>query len=176
MRNNLNLINIVELFQEAVNSHDVDKVLTLFTDDALFEIAGLSKFLGKQQVKTIFEYDIGVNTELKFINCKVHGNTVSGQLLERNDRLDAIGFGELKYSSCTFIFRDNQIQSFTAEIPAEFVQYNNQVWQRFLPWLTENHPDEQSKMFTPAGRFNYNRENGANVVRLLREWRKGQEK
>jgi limonene-1,2-epoxide hydrolase/Txe/YoeB family toxin of Txe-Axe toxin-antitoxin module len=176
MGDNFNLINIVELFQEAVNSHDVDKVLTMFTEDAVFEIVGLSKFSGKQHVKNIFEYDVGVNTELKFINCKSHGNTVSGQILERNDRLDAIGFGKLKYNSCAFVFRDNLIQSFTAEIPAEFVQHNSEVWQKFIPWLTKNYPDEYSRMLTPEGRFIYNRENGRDVVPLLRKWRQEQEK
>lgn len=170
-----NLLNLVESLQTAVNRKDVNKVLAMFTDDAEFELVGVSKYSGKEQIRNVFEYDIGVNTELKFINCKAHGNTVSGQLLERNDRLDTIGFGELKYSSCTFIFRDNQIYSFTAEIPAEFIQYNSEVWQRFLPWLAKNHPDEHSKMFTPEGRFNYNRENGAGVVRLLKEWQKEQE-
>ena len=109
---------------------------------------------------------------LKSINCKAQGNTVSGQFLERNDRLPAIGIGELKYSSCTFIFRDNLIQSFTSEVPAEFIQHNNEVWQKFLPWCKENHPDEHLKMFNPKGRSNYNRENGASLVRLLREWQK----
>jgi len=175
MNDHNNLVSLVESFQEGLNQHDVDKVMSMFAENAEFEIVGVSKYSGKEQIRNVFEYDVGVNTELKFINCKSQGNTVIGQILERNDRLDAIGFGELKYNSCTFVFRDNLIQSFTAEIPDEFVQYNSEVWQRFLPWLAENHPDEQSKMFTTEGRFNYNRENGAGVVRLLREWQKEQE-
>ena len=174
MVDQFNLLDLVESFQEAVNQKDVNKALAMYTDDAEFEIVGISKYSGKEQIRNVFEYDIGVNTELKFINCEIHGNTVSGQLLERNDRLDAIGIGELKYSSWTFTFSDNLIQSITAEIPAEFIQHNNEVYQKFLPWLTENYPDEHSKMFTPEGRFNYNRENGAGVVRLLREWQKEQ--
>ena len=174
MVDQFNLLNLVESFQEAVNQKDVNKILTMFIDGAEFELVGLSKYSGKEQIRNVFEYDIGVNTELEFINCKIHGNSVSGQLLERNDRLDAIGYGELKYSSCTFTFRDNLIQSFTAEIPAEFIQFNNEVYQKFLPWLTQNYPDEHSKMFTPEGRFIYNRENGARAVRLLREWQKEQ--
>ena len=172
MVDQFNLLNLVESLQEAVNQKDVNKALAMFTDEAEFELVGISKYSGKEQIRNVFGYDIGVNTQLKFINCKIHGNTVSGQLLERNDRLDAVGIGELKYSSCTFIFRDNLIQSFTAEIPAEFIQYNNEVYQKFLPWLIENYPDEHLKMFTPEGRFIYNRENGAGVVRLLREWQK----
>ena len=54
--NPINLINLVKTFQERVNQHDVEKIMTMFTEDATFEIVGLSKFAGKQQVKIIFEY------------------------------------------------------------------------------------------------------------------------
>jgi len=97
------------------------------------------------------------------------------QILERNDRLNAIGINELKYSSCTFVFADNLIQNFSAEIPPESVQYNSDVWQKFLPWFSENYPNEYSKMLTSEGRFIYNRENGAGVVPLLKKWREEQE-
>jgi hypothetical protein len=54
------------------------------------------------------------------------------------------------------------------------VQYNTEVWQKFVPWFSENYPDEYSKMVTSEGRFIYNRENGAGVVPLLRKWREEQ--
>ena len=85
--NQVNLIDLVESFQERVNQHDVEKIMTMFTEDATFEDVGLSKFAGKQQVKIIFEYDVGVNTNLQFINCKSECNTVHCKILERNDRL-----------------------------------------------------------------------------------------
>ncbi len=175
MKKNMNFLNLVESFQKAVNQHHVDKVMTMFTEDAEFEIVGLSKFSGKKQVRNIFEYDVGVNTQLQFINCKSEGNIVRCQILERNDRLDAIGIRELKYSSCTFVFKDRLIQSITAEIPPESVRYNSEVWQKFLPWLSENYPDKYSTMFTSEGRFIYNRENGAHIVPMLRKWREEQE-
>lgn len=65
-----NLIDLVKTFQEKVNQHDIEKIMSMFTADATFEIVGLSKFSGKQQVENIFEYDVGVNTNLKFVNCK----------------------------------------------------------------------------------------------------------
>ena len=169
--NPINLIGLVESFQERVNQHDVEKIMSMFTEDATFVIVGLSKFAGKQQVKIIFEYDIGVNTNLQFINCKSEGNTVHCQLLERNDRLEAIGISILKYSSCIFTFKDGLIKSFAAEIPPDFVEYNSKILKKFIPWLTENHPNEYSRMFMPDGRFIYNRENGRDVVLLLRKWR-----
>jgi len=70
--------------------------------------------------------------------------------------------------------KDWWIQSFSAEIPPDSVRYNNDVWQKFLPWFSENYPDEYSKMFTSEGQFIYNRENGAGIVPLLRKWRQEQ--
>jgi len=169
-----NLIDLVKIFQERINQHNVDEIMSMFTEDATFEIVGLSKFAGKQNVKNVFEYDVGVNTNLRFINCKSEGNAVHSQILERNDRLAAIGIDELKYSSCIFTFKNNLIQSFKAEIPPESVQYNAEIWKKFIPWLTKNYPDEYSRMFMSDRRFIYNRKNGSDVVQLLRKWNEEQ--
>ncbi len=168
--NPINLIDLVKTFQERVIQHNIEKIMAMFTEDATFEIVGFSKFVGKQQVKNIFEYDIGVNTNLEFINCKSKGNTVHCQILERNDRLDAIGISELKYSSCILTFKDGLIQSFAAEIPPEFVEYNSKILKKFVPWLTKNHPDDYSRMFMPDGRFIFNLENGRDLVSMIRKW------
>ena len=168
------LIDRVKTFQDRVNQHDVEMIMTMFTEDATFEIVGLSKFSRKQNVKKVFEYEVGVNTNLEFINIESEGNTVHCQILERNDRLEAIGIDELKYSSCVFNFKINLIQNFKAEIPPESVQYNTEVWEKFIPWLVEKYPDGYSRMFMDDGQFIYNRENGKDVVQLLRKWREEQ--
>ena len=164
------LINLVKTFQEKVNQHNVEEIISMFTDDAEFEIVGLSKFSGKQHVKIIFEYDVAVNTNLQFVNCKSEGDRVHCQILERNDRLDAIGISEAKYNSCIFTFRNGLIQSFAAEIAPDFIEYNSKILQKFIPWLKENFPDEHARMFSSEGRFIYNYKNGKDVVPLLRKW------
>lgn len=172
----IDLLNLVRAFQEAVNEHNVDKVMEMFTDNAQFELVGISKYSGKKEIRNVFDYDAGVNTQLKFIDCKSEGNKVNCKFIERNDRLSAIGIDELEYPVCTILFRDRLIENFSAEISPEMVQYNTEVWQKFMPWFSQNYPDEYSKMITPEGRFIYNRENGADVVPLLRKWREEQEK
>jgi hypothetical protein len=87
-------------------------------------------------------------------------------MLLRNDILDAQGIGEQKYFSCIFTFKDNLIQSFADEQPPDFVEYNSKIIKKFIPWLTENHQDDYSRMFMPDGRFIYNRENG-NIYLLI---------
>jgi hypothetical protein len=169
-------VNLVRSFQEAVNRHNVDEILAMFHEDAEFEIVGQSGLSGRQEIRNIFDYDVGVNTELRFINCKSEGNSVHCQILEQNDRLDAIGIRELEYASCTLVFKEGLIESFTATISDESMRYIMEKWQDFIPWITKNYPDEYSRMFTSEGRFIYNRENGRGVVPLLREWRISQTK
>ena len=89
MEENINLQSLVESFKDAVNRKDVDKVLTMFTEDAEFELVGVSKYCGKEQIKNQFEYDAGVNGELKFTAFRSEENTVYCQCTERNDRLAA---------------------------------------------------------------------------------------
>ena len=54
-----NLIDLVKRFLERVNQHDVEKIMTMYTEDVTFEVVGYSKVAGKQQVKIIFEYYSG---------------------------------------------------------------------------------------------------------------------
>jgi limonene-1,2-epoxide hydrolase len=165
-----NLIDLVKTFQERVNQHDIEKIMTMFTEDFTLEDVGLSKFSGKQQIKNILEYHAGVNTNVQFINCKSEGNTVHCQMLLRNDKLDAMGIGEVKSSSCIFTFKDNLIQSIAVEWPPDFVEYNSKFLKKFIPWLTENYPDDYSRMFMPDGRFIFSLENGRDFSSLIRKW------
>lgn len=58
-----NLHNLAESFREAVNRQDVDKVLTMFTEDAEFALVGISNNSAKGQMINVFEYDAGVNSK-----------------------------------------------------------------------------------------------------------------
>ena len=58
MSNHINLISLVESFLEVFNQHDVDKIMGMFTEDAEFEIVGISKYSGKQEVRNVFEYAV----------------------------------------------------------------------------------------------------------------------
>jgi len=176
MNTQKDLVSLVKAFQDVANRHAVERVMAMFADDAEFEMVGLFTLVGKQQIRAIFEYDAGVNTELQFINCTSEGNTVTCQLVECNDRLEATGISKLHHTSCVLTFKDRLIKKFTATLPAESTQTIGEMWQAFLPWIAKNYPADYSRMFTPEGRFIYNRENGERVVPLLKEWRASQGK
>jgi hypothetical protein len=180
--NPINLIDLVKTLQERVNQHDVEKILTMFSDHATLETVGFSKYgkqqdkilfehySGKQQLKKVVEYTVEVNTNWQIINYKSEGNAVHCQISQRNDTLDAMGISERQYSSQIFTFKDGLIQSVAVEIPPESVEQTSKISKKLIPWLTEKYPNEYARMFMPDGRFIYNRENGKDVVPLLRKW------
>ena len=181
--NSINLIDLVKTFQERVNEHNIEKIMSMFTEDATVETVGYSKFAGKQQVKIVFEsysgkeqiknpleYQDEVNSNYQFTNYKSEGDTVHCQSSQRNDTLDAIGVSGRGYSSCIFSFKDGLIQRVTFDPPPDSVEQNSKILKTLIPWFTENYPNEYARMFMPDGRFIYNRENGRDVVPLLRKW------
>ena len=171
MADNINLNDLVDSFLKAYNQQKADKVLAMFSDDAEFELVGIAKYSGKTQIRNVFEYDASVNSVLKLIERKTEGDTFHCQIIERNDRLSAIGLSEAKFSSCTIVIRDGLIKSFSATLSPEIAKHNTEVWQKFVPWCKENYPDEYSRIFSSDGSFIYNRENGRDVVPLLNQWR-----
>jgi ketosteroid isomerase-like protein len=181
--NSINLIDLVKRFLERVNQHDVEKIMTMYTEDVTFEVVGYSKVAGKQQVKIIFEnysgkqqvkkhheFQVSVNSNFKFLNGQSEGNTVHCQISQHDDTLDAKGFSGRSKSSCIFTFKDGLIQSVAVEIPPDYIEQNSKILKTLIPWFTEKYPNEYARMFMPDGRFIYNRENGRDVVPLLRKW------
>jgi hypothetical protein len=149
--------------------------MDMFAEDAKFHIDGQNPLIGKDLIRSIFEYDAGVNGELEFINCSSEGDTVSCQILERNDRLKASGINELFYPSCVFTFSDGLIIEFKAVRDAERAQAQAKMWPKFRKWVSEKYPNDYLKLFDAGGKFIRNFENGKRSVHLLKEWRESQD-
>jgi len=71
-----NLGDIVREHIKAVNNDDVEKNLTFFTDDIVFEVDIYHKLSGKDQLRNLMESDVVNKARLTITNIKVEGNTV----------------------------------------------------------------------------------------------------
>ncbi len=167
------LVSLVQAYQEAKNRQDVDAVQAMFAEDAVFEMAGMGTMVGLEQIRALDEYDVGINTRLEFSNCAQEGNTVTCEVVETNDWLDAAGLPENRYPSSVFTFEDGLIVRITANLSPESAQAIGQTLQAFVPWIAQNHPEAMPAFFTPENQFIYSLDNGVLVVSLLREWRAG---
>ncbi len=165
------LASLVKAYLEAKNNRDLDAVLDMFADDAEFELVGMGTLVGKDQIRTLDGYDVGINTRLEFSHITQEGNTVTCQLVETNDWLAAAGLREVHYPRSVFTFEDGLIARITAEPSPESAQAMRQVLRAFVPWIAQNHPEAMPVLFTPNNQFIYSEKNGLLVVSLLREWK-----
>jgi hypothetical protein len=89
------LLSIVASLQDAANRHAVDEVMAMFADQAEFELTGLTRLVGKNEIRSIFEYDAGVDSNIQFINCTSTADTVTCRIVETNGRIRLAGLDSL---------------------------------------------------------------------------------
>jgi hypothetical protein len=165
------LVGVVKTFQDAANRHAVDEVMAMFTEDAEVELKGTTRLLGKSEIRSIFEYDAGVNGNIQLINCTESVDAVSCQLVETNERLRLAGLSSLLYPSCVLSFEKKLIRSWRVTPDPESIQTFNQFWGPVGLWIAKYYPSDYARMFTREGRFIRNRDNGERAVQLAREYR-----
>lgn len=169
-----NYINLVKAYESANNAHDIDTVMTMFTEDAQFELVGQETLPNREAIQAIHEYDKGINTRLTFQNCSVEGLIVTCTVAEQNDWLIAANLGEIFYPSSIFTFTETgKIQKIAATLSAEDGAAMGGVLAEFIPWLMAERAQESAPLFTPEGQFVYSEANGLLVVDLLAQWQAG---
>ena len=84
----------VKKLESLINRNAIEEIIDMFADDVDFELVGLNHIVGKEKLRTVFEYDEGVNNELEFFECTSEENTVNCRMTERNDRLRALGLSD----------------------------------------------------------------------------------
>jgi hypothetical protein len=165
------LLSIVAALQDAANRHAVDEVMAMFADDAVFELTGLTRLVGKNEIRSIFEYDAGVDGNIQFVDCTSTGDTVTCRLLETNERIRLAGLDSLLYPACRLSFDNGLIRLWSAVPDPESTRAIMEFWGAVGEWIKEHYPAEYTRMFTREGRFIRSRENGERAVRLGRQYR-----
>jgi ketosteroid isomerase-like protein len=160
-----NLGDIVRKHIEAVNTDDVEKNLTFFTDDAVFEIGARTKLSGKDQLRSLMEADAANKARLTILDMKVEGRTVMARLTGKNEFLRLLGVEESP-QRCTYKFRGR----FFEKVTVEFLEGGglfDEKYRLFAEWAGREHPQEFKRM--EAG--GYTAEGTRLGLSLMKEWR-----
>jgi len=160
-----NLADIVREHLAAVNNDDIEKNLTYFTDDAVFEPDAATKLSGKAQVRQLMEWDVANNAELFIKDLKVKGNTVIAELTEKNEGWMLLGI-DIPYSA-TYEFRGRYIRRAKLVFSPESWKMFEDKFGPFAEWAKRTHPEEYRRM-NQAG---YSAEGSRFFLSLAKEWR-----
>jgi ketosteroid isomerase-like protein len=101
----LNLGDIVREHIQAVNADDVEKNLTFFADDTVFEMDSSAKISGKDQLRGLMESDVVNKARLTIKNIKVEGDTERLSVEQELIKLENAWIDALIKHDWTFIDR-----------------------------------------------------------------------
>jgi ketosteroid isomerase-like protein len=160
-----NLADIVREHVAAVNNDDIEKNLTLFADDAVFETDAATKLSGKAQVRNLMEWDVVNNAKLSIKDLKVKGHTVIAWLKENNEGWRLMGI-DIPFTA-TYEFRGRQIRRVKLEFSPESSKIFEDAFKPFAEWAKQEHPGEFQRM-NEAG---YSAEGARLFLSLAKEWR-----
>jgi hypothetical protein len=165
---------VVEEYLLACNAHNVDRVVSLITDDFIFAVAGGLDIKGVDQNRGVTQYDSVMNVELTMRDISAVGDTVGCTVIETNDWLTVSGMDSAVYA-VKFVLRDGLIAAILATPSPETKAGFGAVVRPMMQWASVNRPEEVSALM-PDGVFVYNAETAGPALALLREWVSSQAK
>jgi len=163
----------VQAYQEAHNSGDVEKELSMFTDNPKYEVVDQWAREGKENLRTLIETDAALNSQLTIKVLKVSNNKVTCSFEERNDWLRLAGIDPLNYEYREFIFEKGRIKKIRSKATVEGAAALEAFRASFFEWAVNNRKEE----FKVLRRQNVISQNNVGKwLDLLRAWREEVEK
>lgn len=154
----------VKAFEETYNSHDVEKIMSFYTDGAVHEVPGTFLLNGKKELRDLAEYDEVLNFHLSFKQCKVESNTITCELTVTDDWTRTAGIQKVTYSS-KIVFKDGLIKQWITVPTQESAQAINNLVRSLIEWTSKEKPQLLKEMM-PEGKFIYNAENARKLLTL----------
>ncbi len=164
---------ILRAYVEANNAHDIDRVMVLYTDDIRFENVGVWVKQGKEEVRTIAEWDATTHIQMTISDITVMGDTVTFTLIETNDWLKSAGVDEWHWVA-RVITKNGLIKEIKATLTEESAKIFIPVYQSIIQWMSTERPQELPELM-PGGEFVYGAEVAKKWLDMLNEWREATE-
>jgi ketosteroid isomerase-like protein len=160
-----NLADVVREHIAAVNNDDIEKNLTFFADDSVFEPDAATKLSGKAQVRNLMEWDVANKARLSIKDLKVKGNTVIADLTEDNEGWRLLGIDSP--FRATYEFRGRRIRRVKLVFSPDGRKTFEDKFKPFAEWAKRAHPEEFQRM-NEAG---YSAEGARSFLSLAKEWK-----
>lgn len=160
-----------EAYRRAMNSRDLQAVLSCLAADYEFKVANSSYKVAKKDVVGQLEWDFAMNARSAYGDIQINGNTISTALREQNDFYKAIGVSERKFQF-TFVYNDQGlIKEAILEKSLSSFEAFDAALNPALEWARKERPGELAEIY-PNNNFVYNTQMAKRWLRLLRDWHK----
>ena len=113
-----NVLAVVLAFEAAQNQGDVEAAVALFADDAVGVTADGTRWVGKDQIRTVVQHSWASGAHIERSRYQVAGDRVTSQAAVSSALLRAMGVGALQVTA-EAVVRDGRIQSTTSTLSPE---------------------------------------------------------
>lgn len=159
----------IKQLEESHNKHEIDKVLSLYKDDAKFILVGAWVAEGKDKLRERFNWDFSINGSLKFIDYQTIKDTVTCKIEERNDFFRLLDIDVVKYDYAKFIFEDRLIKEVKAKLNQDSKDMIDNAFSSFILWASSERPEELETLKS-NGNFIFTKENSKNWLDILKTY------
>lgn len=164
-----NLEDKVRKLEQAYNSHDVRKGLTLYAVEAKFVMVGRWEVEGKEKLRERFEWDAAINGTLKFKDIKTSGDTVTCKVEERNHMFKLLGIETIHYEYVTFLFNNGLIKEVQAKLTPQSARIIEESFSSFVYWASTKRSQALAQLKSD-GNFLFIKEKASQWLTLLKEY------
>lgn len=161
---------VIKEYESAFNSHDVNKLTSLFTDNAVIELSLLNHLKGKGQIRGYAEYDSVLNSRITVSDIAESDSRAFFVMSLSNDLLKTIGINEAKYSMI-FKISGGKIENIAGGLTNE-TEIRIKAFQNiFMLWAAKEKLNALNQIM-PNGKIVYNAENAKKYLNLVIEWKR----
>jgi hypothetical protein len=102
---------LIQSYIDMHNTHDVEKSLGYYHEDAVFELKGVWTKKGLDDIRGLEEFDAAMNSHLDLREMRQSGDTVYSRVVENNDWFGAIGITDLIHDPVVFVIEGRKIKN-----------------------------------------------------------------
>jgi hypothetical protein len=163
-------IAVVAEYEQTFDKHQIDSLLSLFSDDAEVEFVGMGPVLtGKEMIAEKARYDSVLDAQITIHIDLVKRDTVFATAVETDNWLSRAGLPPSVYSPVMFVISKGKITDLQAQLSDSSVTAINHIMQNLIPWAQSNEPDKLNELL-PQGAFSYSVKSANLSLELLKDW------
>lgn len=163
---------VLQGYEDAHNSHDVNAELSYLVKDVQFDLVGSWTKKGIGELSKIAEWDARLNSQLDFHIQHIKGDSIFCSAIEKNDWLSAIGLEMLEHPNIIFVIKNGLIHHIMA-YPSEGDRAKiNDFIINISNWSHETGNSTLDDLL-PGGHFIYSASAASQWLELINQWKKG---
>ncbi len=162
--------NVVKEFEDALNRHDIQEILTYYDRDVTIVMGGVSQNVDREQMQPLAEWDKVVDSYVRFDIREVSGDTVKCTKTETNEWYRLFGIDSVYFETWDFIIEEGKITKMMTRLTMRSQAQMGMAMGNFMKWLRQDNPELVEELI-PKGQPQFGAESAQRWMDLLRQWR-----